>query len=92
MEIRHVHARHYSSSCAFAHVLKLDSDFVFEATATRRMCGRLDVCVEYSAMYAHHMLGKAERPWRTLRDIASAMMHNMPVPNYMWSCAINIVV
>jgi hypothetical protein len=38
------------------------------------------------------MLGKTERPWRTIRDNAFAMMHNMSVPNAMWSCAISIVV
>jgi hypothetical protein len=35
------------------------------------------------------MLGKAKRPWRTLRESASAMLHGMSVPNSMWSCAIN---
>jgi hypothetical protein len=38
------------------------------------------------------MLGKAERPWRTLRDTASALLHGMSVPNSMWSCVINTVV
>jgi predicted ATP-grasp superfamily ATP-dependent carboligase len=38
------------------------------------------------------MLGKVERPWRTLRDNAFAMLHNMYVPNSMWSCVISIVV
>jgi hypothetical protein len=38
------------------------------------------------------MLGKAERPRRTIRDIACAMMHSMSVPNAMWSCAVSIVV
>jgi hypothetical protein len=60
--------------------------------ATRLMCGRLGVIVHYSAPYAHHMLGKAERPWRTLRDNASTLLHNMSVQNSMWACAINTVV
>jgi hypothetical protein len=34
------------------------------------------------------MLGKTERPWCTIRDNASTMMHNMSVPNAMWSCAV----
>jgi hypothetical protein len=38
------------------------------------------------------MLGKAERPWRTLRDNASAPLHIMSVPNSMCSCAISHVV
>jgi hypothetical protein len=38
------------------------------------------------------MLGKAKRPWRTLKDNASPVLHNMSVPNSMCSCAINIVV
>jgi hypothetical protein len=38
------------------------------------------------------MLGKAERPWRTIRDNAYAMLHSMSVPNSMRSCAINTVV
>jgi hypothetical protein len=43
VEIRHVHARYHSSSCAFAPILKFDSDSIFEATATRFMCGRLGI-------------------------------------------------
>jgi hypothetical protein len=35
LDIRHVHARHHSHSCAFAPVLKFDSDSVFEAAVTR---------------------------------------------------------
>jgi hypothetical protein len=38
------------------------------------------------------MLGKAERPLRTLIDNASALLHNMSVPNSMWSCAMSTVV
>jgi hypothetical protein len=64
----------------------------YEATATRQMCGRLGVGIQFSTPYAHHMLGKAERPWRTIRDNAFAMMHNMSIPNAMWSCAVSIVV
>jgi hypothetical protein len=92
LEIRHTHAMDHSSSGAFAPVLKFDSYPVFEATATRVMCGRLGVGVQYSARYAHHMFGKADHPWRTLRDNASDLMHNISVPNSMWSCAISTVV
>jgi hypothetical protein len=38
------------------------------------------------------MLGKAERPWRTMRDSACAMLHSMAVPNSMWSCDVSTVV
>jgi hypothetical protein len=38
------------------------------------------------------MLIKVERPWLTIRDSASAMMHRMSVPNSMWSCAVSTVV
>jgi hypothetical protein len=38
------------------------------------------------------MIGKAERPWRTLRDTAFALLHNMFDSNSMWSCAISTVV
>jgi hypothetical protein len=38
------------------------------------------------------MLGKAKPPLRTIRDNASAMLHNMYVPNSMCSCAVNVVV
>jgi hypothetical protein len=90
LEICHVHARHHS--CSNAHILKFDSDSVFEAAAARLICGRFGVGVYYSAPYAHHMLGKAKRPWRTLRDNASALLHGMSVPNSTRSCAINTVV
>jgi hypothetical protein len=92
LEIRHVHARHHSCSRAFAPILKFDSDSVFEATAIRLMCGWFDVCVQHVAPYAHYMLGRAERPWHTLRDNASALRHNMSVPNSLWSCAISTAV
>jgi hypothetical protein len=92
LEIRHVHARHHSSSSTFVTVIKLDSDFVFEADAARRMCARMGVGVQFSAPYAHHMLGKAERPCRTIRDNASAMLHSMVVSNFMWSCVVITVV
>jgi hypothetical protein len=38
------------------------------------------------------MLGKAERPWRTIRDNALSTLHNMAVPNSMWSCDVTTVV
>jgi hypothetical protein len=85
LEIRHLHARHHSSTGAFATILKFDSDSAFEAAVTRQMCGRLGVGVQYSAPYADHTLGKAELPWRTLKDNAYAMMHNLSVPNSMWT-------
>jgi transposase InsO family protein len=92
MDIKHLHARPHSQSGAFAPAIKFDSESIFAAAATRHMCAHLGVGVHLSAPYAHHMLGKAERPWRTIRDNASAILHRMVVPNSMWSCAVNIVV
>jgi hypothetical protein len=77
LDIKHLHGRHHSQTGAFAPVPKFDSDHVFEALVTRRMCAHLGVGVQFSAPYAHHMLGKAKRPWRTIRDNASAMLHTM---------------
>jgi hypothetical protein len=74
---------------AFGLVLKLDSDSVFDVAASRQMCGRMGIDVQFSAPYAHYMLGKEERPWRTRRDNAYVMMHNMYVLNSMCSCAVN---
>jgi hypothetical protein len=88
LEVRHLHTRYHSSFRAFAIVLEFDSNTVFEAYVTRHMCARLVVGVRFSAPYAHHMLGKAERPWRTLRDNAFEMLHSISAPNPMWSCAI----
>jgi hypothetical protein len=56
------------------------------------MCAHLGVGFQFSAPYAHHMLGKAERPWRTIPDNALAMLHNMAVPNSTWSCDVSTVV
>jgi hypothetical protein len=92
LDIQHLHARHHAHSGAFAPVIKFDSGFVFEAAITRQMCARLGVGVQFSAPYAHHMLGKAERPWSTIRDNASAMLHNTAVSNSMWSCVVSTVV
>jgi hypothetical protein len=91
-DARHTHARFHSHHQAFAPFLKFDSDSVFEAANTQLMCTRLGFSTQFSAPYAHHMLGKAERPWRILRDCASSMLHAMSVPNSMWSCAISTVV
>jgi hypothetical protein len=66
LEICHPHARYRSSSGALAHVLKFDTDTVFEAIVTAHMCDCLGVGVQVSAPYSHHMLGKAERPSRTI--------------------------
>jgi hypothetical protein len=82
----------HSQLHAFAPFIKFDSDSVFEASDTPLMCTRLGFSTQFSAPYAHHMLGKADRPWRTLRDCASSMLHAMAVPNIMWSCAISTMV
>jgi transposase InsO family protein len=66
LDLRHLHARHHSQSGAFAPVIRFDLDSVFEAAPTRQMCARMGVGVQFSAPYARHMLGKAERPWRTI--------------------------
>jgi transposase InsO family protein len=92
LDARHTHAQFHSHLHAFAPFLKFDLDSVFEAANTQLMCTRLGFSTQFSAPYAHHMLGKAERPWRTLRDCASSMLHAMFVPNNMWSCAIGTVV
>jgi hypothetical protein len=52
----------------------------------------MGVGAQFSAPYAHHMLGKAERSWRTIWDNASTMLHIMAVPNFMWSCVVGTVV
>jgi hypothetical protein len=92
LDARHTRARYHSHLHAFAPFLKFDSDSVFEAANTQLMCTRLGFSTQFSAPYAYHMLGKAERPWRTLRDCASSMLHAMSVPNSMWSCSISTVV
>jgi hypothetical protein len=83
-----MHARCHSLSGAFAPILEFDSDSVVEAAVTRHMCAKLGVGVHFPAPHAHHMLGKAERPWRALWDNADAMLHIMHVSNSMWSCAV----
>jgi hypothetical protein len=49
----------------------------------------MGVGVQFSAPYDHHILCKSERPWRTIQDNASAMLHSMAVPNSMWSCVVS---
>jgi hypothetical protein len=92
VEIRRLHARRHSScGTVTLIVIKFDPDIVFEASMTRHMCARMGVGVQFWAPYAHHMLVKAERPWRTLTDNASAMLHNMSVLYFTWSCADSII-
>jgi hypothetical protein len=92
VDIKHLHARHLSQSGACAPIIRFDSDSIFEAAVIRHMCAHLGVGVQFSAPYAHHMLGKAERPWRTIQDNSSKMLHSMAVPNSMWSCVVSTVV
>jgi hypothetical protein len=56
------------------------------------MCANLGVGTQFSASYAHHMLGKVERLWDTNHDCDYASMHIMPVPMSMWSCAMSTAV
>jgi hypothetical protein len=49
LEVRHMHARYHSAYGTFSPVLKFDSNSVFEATATRQMCGRLGVGIQFSS-------------------------------------------
>jgi transposase InsO family protein len=79
LEIRHLHARHHSQSGALTPILKSDSDSIFKAAMTPEMCARMGVGVQFSAPCAYHMLGKAERPWRTIKDNAFAMLDSMAV-------------
>jgi hypothetical protein len=65
---------------------------MFEAANTQLVCTRMGFNTKFFAPYPHHMLGKAERPWRTLRDSASSILHAMSVPSSMWACAISTVV
>jgi hypothetical protein len=50
----------------------------------------MGVGVQFSAPYAHHMLGKAER--HGAQSMASAMLHSMDAPSITWSCDVNTVV
>jgi hypothetical protein len=56
------------------------------------MCSRIGVGVQLSSPYAHHMLGKAKRPWRTIHDDVYVMMHIMSMPKSMYLCAVITVV
>jgi hypothetical protein len=55
LEIRHMHVRYHSSSGAFAHALRFDSDFVFEASMTRQICTRLGVGVVLATLRSPHV-------------------------------------
>jgi hypothetical protein len=83
LDARNTHAMCHSQHYAFAPFIKFDSDSLFEAYETQLMCTSLGFSTHFSAPYAHHMLGKAERLWGTLRDYASSMLHAMCVPTSM---------
>jgi hypothetical protein len=91
-DARNIHARCHSQLGGFARFIKFDSDYVFNSAETQFICTRLEFNTKFSTPYTHHMLGKAERPWRRLRHCASSVQHAMFVPNSMWSCAISTVV
>jgi hypothetical protein len=55
------------------------------------MCAKLGVGTQFSAPYAHHMLGLTERPWCTIRVGVLALFYGMSVPMFMWSCAMSTV-
>jgi hypothetical protein len=50
LEVRYLHARFQYASSAIAPVLKFDSYSVFEAKATRHMCGRLGVGAQHPTL------------------------------------------
>jgi hypothetical protein len=91
LEFKDIHATHIAPSFIFWPTKKFDSDSVFEAADTQRICAQLSVGTQISIPYAHHMLGKPECTWRTLRDFASAIVHPMSGPTPMWSCAMRTV-
>jgi hypothetical protein len=62
LEIKHLHAKHHATTSAFAPILDFDSDTVFDTAETLHLCARLGVGTQFSAPYAHKVMGKAERP------------------------------
>jgi hypothetical protein len=59
LKIKQFHAKHHAQTHTFAHVvLKFDSNTDFEAAETQSMYPKFGVGTQFSALYAHHMLGK----------------------------------
>jgi hypothetical protein len=58
---------------------------MFEAAYTQFIIAKLGVLTHFSAPYAHDMLGKAERPWRTIRECEFSKSFTIPVSTSMWS-------
>jgi hypothetical protein len=86
-------ARCHAQLGALAPFTNFDSDSIFESAERQLMCTKPWFNTKFSTPYTHrHILGKAERPWRPLRDCDSSMLHAMFFPNRLWSCAISTVV
>jgi hypothetical protein len=84
LELRHLHARHHSQSGAFAHVIKLDSDTVFEAAPTRPRCARMGVGVHFFATYPHHRRPPPAHRRRPRRGVRSHARRH-PLTSLWWA-------
>ena len=72
----------------FACTLRADRDSVYLWQDLRDVLFEMNVETEYTVPYAHWMLGKCERMWRTLTYAAQAMMSDCGLPKQFWHYAI----
>ena len=72
----------------FACTLRADRDAVYIWQDLRDVLFAMNVHTEYTVPYAHWMLGKCERMWRTLTYAAQAIMSDCGLPKQFWHYAI----
>jgi hypothetical protein len=82
MELRHLPAMFHCEYGVIAHVLKLDSYSVFEVAATRMMCRKLGVGIQFSTPYSHHMLGKRNAARAHCDEYCYVIVHCMTMNMY----------
>ena len=78
-----------SDSAPFGNVKKIRSDNGGEYVAEfNKVVVTQHIQHNTSSPYAPHQNGTAERTWRTLFDMARALMINSKIPMHLWTYAI----
>jgi len=67
--------------------LRIDNDSVFLCSEFTALCESAGISVERTVPYAYWQLGRIERQWRTLTDIAKALLLYASLPDRFWGQA-----
>ena len=69
------------------HIIRIDNYFAFLGADFQVVCQEFDIVIQTSVPYMHHQLGRMEREWRTLSDIAVTMLDDSTLDKQFWGSA-----